>query len=532
MQSIGDLLCMLENITEECENLQTLNESSGDDSMKFVNDKFFALYKKFMHIVNSVKTAYLTPDMTDLIIRVKKVHMTQDYKVMTYPNIHNEKKYNVKADMYMKYINRAIDESLNNPGKTFNMVEINHAALSYTLKSLIGTTPKKYIDLDEFRDAYRKYAFGGENKILMYPKINTLTNLAMTNPYILNYIDDKLISNHVKSLRNYVSTIDTDFQKLVKSHPEMATRFNTYVSCMEMAVKNILSIYQIIRKVFEDLNSEYKRIFKKVLSIDREMNYSVNYESVTSFVNPMIKGLRSLTESIDDENLKNKESFNQTKKESLISLIDKYNEHHSNQSNRLQHDIDWINKYIGKISLIDIDKIDPEYFSMLPIGTLQDFPDNAVNIIKDSVLTTAFENKRKLITYIFENTPYLGCISTDDSNIVGVTITNIKNLMIGKSGWIKPNIELFANNLIKQKAFLCKVSNEIKNISESNINKLKEILNNEKTGEFNNEMIERLINNDLVYITILDCMYKNVYYLASSVINSISNMIEDKNNEI
>ena len=141
----------------------------------------------------------------------------------------------------------------------------------------------------------------------------------------------------MRSLKRYASEVEDHFNKLIAGRPELRTQLNKYIDCIELAINNIMRMYKTIRLVFTELDVEYRNVFREILSIDRELNGNVNYESITEFINANVHNLRetcsimstnTITESIDENTIKeslilSKESLNNTLdrfKESCIKL--------------------------------------------------------------------------------------------------------------------------------------------------------------------------------------------------------------------
>ena len=76
-----------------------------------------------------------------LIEKVKHIKMDYSYRLSTYPNIHNNKKYDIHAGCNVDFVLESILDHIDNPKKDFDPKYINEVAIAKTFNKLTG---KKY----------------------------------------------------------------------------------------------------------------------------------------------------------------------------------------------------------------------------------------------------------------------------------------------------------------------------------------------------------------------------------------------------
>ena len=320
----------------------------------------------------------ITISSTDkaLIDKVKKIRINSDYKISTYSNIHNTKKYDVHAECNIDFVIEEIINHIENPKSTFNPKLINETAIAKTFHKLTNVSYEdKTMSTDEFRYEYRSVAFGGFKKVMQLPNVLLLSRLYERSPFIVNYINNRLIFSHISNLKNYYSKIEKKFNEIAKSKPNIATSLDSYLSCLDTAIRNTLIMYKAIRSTFIELNAEYKNIFNEILSIDRELQDQNLDESTVNFYNSLFEDINTLNEEINNleitlnESITNNEDIKLSKEQiskskSFKSLIDKFNTNSNINSSARDIALNNIKDYYGIISRIsneDLVKIDREY---------------------------------------------------------------------------------------------------------------------------------------------------------------------------
>ena len=540
--SIDNLLSILNKTTKQCSDVSTLTETP--DAKSTIMDRILGLSKSLVDKIDSFGSAYLSDIDIELINKVKNIPVTSSYRVMTYPNIHNEKKFDIRAGVLINYVLDKIDASLKDSAVDFDPYKINREAISYTLRVLIGRTPSPELSVAEFKEEYRLYAFGSNTKILMYPKVHIIIPLLKRAPYIINYIDTKLIYRHIRSLKEYANQVEDRFSKLTRSRPELSNQLNKYVECIEMAIKNVLKLYKAIRLVFEELIMEYRSILRQIIELNNDMTESINYDSITGFVNSSIKDFKSLkdvsvlNESLDTLDQNQKESL--TKLESITKVQKIFSDKYFNHIGRMDDMykaivsnsclISDINEPISKNKIFTILSVNKPINNNI-LNILTEYMNSRVNPLDSSSISD-------LLTNIFKDTEYMDCIyDGEDKNIIGKTLANISNKMIGNKDYINLNIEILANNLIKIPNMLTEIKNTVNLIYESVNNKLelmKAELSSNKNGVYNIKSdLDIILNYYLVYMTILLCIHENLYIIGSNTIESIRKlkMIQEGENK-
>jgi hypothetical protein len=88
---------------------------------------------------------------------------------------------------------------------------------------------------------------------------------------------------------------------LIKNDPSCEKRLNAYTYCLELGIKNLTRIYEIIRSTFVELSVEYRRILRQIIDIDKAEKRNANNESVISMNNLLAK-LNTLQENTNSVN--------------------------------------------------------------------------------------------------------------------------------------------------------------------------------------------------------------------------------------
>ena len=292
-------------------------------------------------------------------------------------------------------------------------------------------------------------------------------------------------------------------------------------------------MYKTIRLVFTELDVEYRNVFREILSIDRELNGNVNYESITEFINANVHNLRetcsimstnTITESIDENTIKESLILS---KESLNNTLDRFKESCIKLDNERKKSFEFICSNMGLVSTLnDIDiNGDIKILTLSNINT-DIAPWKLKNIIiQDSYPENA--DRYDIINAILKDTGFNNCIADRNStNFIGDTIYNISNKMIGgNQTHITPNIEILANNLIEIYDLLKLYDKHITNICsrvQTNLEYLVTKFNNNEINKIDFKGIfDKIIKFDFIWLTILNCVYKNLSVIGEYSIGSI-----------
>lgn len=313
MSRVDELLSQL----NECSKFDPLNESFDIGT---ISDRMNTLKAKLLTSVGLIN-ATLDEERINMIKEVKLIPVDQSFRIVTYPNIHFEKKYNIDASVLFSFVMKKINEHANkNDGSYFDKTRTIQEAIAYTLKYLTGHTPSKTLTVDDFRKEYQLYTFGSFKKIQMYPKVNTLAILAQRNPYIVSYIDNRLLFRQINNLNDYSRKIETDFSKLLKSNPDLKYILSSYMDCIERSIRALVNIYKIIRNTFIELQNEYFIIFKQIIRID-QANKGRVFNDCCIETNKYMKSLNESIENFENSGNYNNESISKTMGIEFISMI-------------------------------------------------------------------------------------------------------------------------------------------------------------------------------------------------------------------
>lgn len=544
--SVDNLLSMLNEVTEKCDNLVVMSESSNEFMSK-IQKKLFSMQDTMMNSLSH--SSYMSQDTIELIKKVRNIKITDEYRVMTYPNIHNEKKYDIKAGVMINYVLNKIDESLRYNDDNFDPVKINNEGIAYTYRKLTGESVGYELPIDQFKDKYRRYVLGGDNRTLVYPKVYILTALAAKSTYILNYIDDNLIYRHIKSLKDYAIQLNNHFDALIRENPKMKKKLNKYIDCVMMAIRNILRMYRDIRSVFLELDVEYRRIFREIISINNSLQLLMN-ESVIKF-NEIIPNLSVIceqsdkinnyviNESVEDINTESKESLIKSLKESLNQTLSYFLHSCINKQTERENTI----KNIRDNACL-ITKLDQDYCNEHQIRTMKSINTMLTNSILNSCTEYA-KNKNKSIDE-FPSSKELPRLILQEIDVLKDTyilpedfsgswlsqiLDNIHRALYGgdyNEDYLTLNVESLANNLITIPNILEKLNTTMLMIYTDISNNIEKITKRIKNGDYDikNDII-KIVNYYCVYNEILDCIYRSIESIGSNTITSINNVLKN-----
>jgi hypothetical protein len=280
MANINSLLNELNNITNKCENFYTINESIDIDA---INKKFREIGRNISNFGNFSEIR-ITEELEDLIDRACSIHLTNDFRISLYSNIHNVVKFDIKAGVAIDYIVDKIYKSIDNPNIDFNVEETVQEAIAFAFKTCTNKSIDKKMSLSEFKDKYWLHAFGSRSRSsYIKPDLITLARLCRRTPMVISYIDKVLIHNHISYLHKYMHKLESEFNKLVKNNESLEPMISKYIRCFKLGTDSTLSMYKLIRNIFIELFVEYKRIFNEIIRIDNDLRNSNLNESITFF---------------------------------------------------------------------------------------------------------------------------------------------------------------------------------------------------------------------------------------------------------
>jgi hypothetical protein len=539
------LLESLSDIT--CQSKQILQEGSS------TIDRILQLGSRLSGNIGGDSLAISSTDR-ELIDNVKKIRINDDYKVSSYSNIHNIKKYGIHAECNVEYVIEEILNHIENPKSTFNPKEINERAIAKTFHKLTNITYQdKTMSTDEFKDEYRSVAFGGFRKEMILPNIIHLSRLYERSPYIVNYINNRLIFSHINSLKNYYSKIEDSFNNIAKNNPNMNVSLEGYLACLDTSIRNTLIMYKAIRSTFIELCAEYKNIFNEILSIDRELKDQNLNESTLNFYNSLFEDVDILNNDINNletllnESISNNENLKLSKEQiskskSFKSLIDKFSTESNINSIGRDIALNNIKDYYGIISRIsneDLINIDREYKIYSNILNTIDM-NNFISIINTKIgfcknqFSNLNENQEKLesITKYDILKEILSDISLCDipdnqDNMLGKIIDGINAKIFNKHIITKiTDLSGLFDNILNIPKYCETINNHIKDVS----NMIIDIMN--KNMENNNIYKMKLVNDKIInayigYNLILTCIFYNLLKFENSSLELVQALIDE-----
>lgn len=490
-----------------------------------------------------------------LVDKVKKIRINYDYRVCTFSNIHNRKKYDIHAECNVGFVLDAIMHHIDHPKETFNPKRINEEAIAKTYNKLTGVRyENKTMSTDEFRYEYRSVAFGGFRKVIQLPNTLLLTRLFERSPYIVNYINTRLISAHIDSLKDYYKTVEERFNRMAKNDPNLSVSLNGYLACLDTAIRNTLIMYKAIRSTFFELNAEYKNIFNELLSIDRDLQAKSLDESTVTFYNSTFDDIETLNEEISNletilnESITNNEENQKLSKEiskskSFKSLIDKFSEE---SRNNLFNGRDLILKnvkdYYGIISRIsneDLANIDRQYriysnilnridmSSFISImNTKIDFCKNQFSDLNENPEKLETISKQEVLKEILQDISLCKDIPVDQENVLGVLMTGISCKIFNKPIITKiTDLSATFDNIINIPEYCNAINNHLNEISKMISEMIITNSNNElqKAKLVNNKIINAYIG----YHLIITCILHNLLTFENKSLELVQALIDE-----
>lgn len=540
------LLESLSDIT--CQSKQILQEGSS------TIDRLLQLEARLSGGIGDTSITISSTDKA-LIDKVKKIRIDYDYRVCTYSNIHNAKKYDIHAECNIDFVIEEILKHIENPKSTFNSKEINERAIAKTFHKLTNVSYEdKTMSTDEFRYEYRSVAFGGFRKVMQLPNVLLLTRLFERSPYIVNYINNRLIFSHISNLKNYYKKIEEKFNMIAKSKPDMTISLEGYLSCLDTAIRNTLIMYKAIRSTFIELNAEYKNIFNEILSIDRELQNQSLDESTVNFYNSIFEDVNTLNEEInnletllnesisDNENLKlSKEQISKSK--SFKSLIDKFETESNINSIGRNITLNNIKDYYGVISRIsnkDLVNIDRQYkiysniLNKIDMSNFISTMNTKIDFCKNQFLDL-LKNPEKLETIskydilkeILSNIS-LCDIPEEQDNILGKITTGINSKIFNKPIITKiTDLSAVFDNIINIPEYCNAINIHINQVSKM----ILEMMNmNISTNDIDKMKLvnDKIINTYIGYNLIMTCIFQTLLKFENSSLELVQALIDEK----
>lgn len=542
-------------------NIDKLLESLNDityQSKEVLQEESTTIVDRILHIQNALSgniggtsTVKISANDREMIDKVKKIRLNYEYRILTYPNIHNSNKYDIQAQCNIQYVLDAICEHIDHPDKEFNSKRVNEEAIAKTFHKLTGQTYNdKTMSLDEFREEYQSVAFGGFRKVLVIPNVIQLTRLYERSPFIVSYINNRLISEHINNLNRYYKDVEDKFNKMARNNAEISISLNKYLECLETGIRNTLVLYKAIRSIFLELNAEYKNIFNQLLDIDRDLSSKSLNESMTLFYNTLFNKIDNLTENINYEKTliettqqnNSEELSNNIESKSFKSFIEYFiNESKINRSAReiFLSKTKEIYGIISNISNDDLAKINGSYRIYSNIINKIDMSD-FISVINNKIdfCKTQFDsivnNEEKLNTItkdevfkeLIADISLCNIPNLSESNMVGCIMDNIRKTILGTPIISKiNNLNNTFDNILNIPNYceiinqhLIKLDDFIKDLLISN-NKI----NNDKTKLVNIKIIKAYI----AYSSVISCIFYTLMNFENKSLELVQTLIND-----
>lgn len=529
MNATDKLLESLTDITYQSK--QILQEGSG------IMDRLLQMEARMNGVIGGTPVSVTAADKA-LVDEVKKIRVTYEHRLSSYPNIHNQKKYEIDAGCNVAFVLEAISHHIENPDKTFDPKRINEEAIAKTFHKLTGVTYNdKTMSTDEFRYEYRSVAFGGFRKVMILPNVLLLTRLFEASPYIVSHIDNSLILSHINNLKRYYKTVEDKFNNIAKKDPNMTVSLNGYLACLETSIRNTLIMYKAIRSTFRELNCEYKNIFHELISIDRDLANSMDESSVLYYnslfdeigiLNETIDNLeQSLNESVTDTTNnpnQSKLSNSITNSKSFKSLTDKFIEESNINCVRRDITINNIKEWYGiisKVSDTDLAIVDQPYriYSNITnkidmsnfISTMQ----TKISFCKNQFLQLCKDDERlnsiskyDILKDILSDISLLNDFDLSGKKDIISEITDKASKKIHGEISVKTidTLEYMFDNIINIPEYLKTINQHLKEISEMIRGFINENIQSNKI-EKTKLVNEKIISAYIAYSSIISCIF-------------------------
>ena len=292
MPNTDELLNKLKKETE----LTHLNESFDFSN---IVSKIGNMASDFVDSMN-LSSFSLSNSENELIYNVRHIYIDPSWRIITYPNIHNDNKYKIETSIVFNYVMNKIKQNAKDEELSFNPTDTIEEGISRCLKLITGITPKSRITIDEFKYYYQMRVFGSYTKSLIQPKMYKLLSLAKRTPLIISHIDNNLINNEIRSMDKYKKEIAKDFKQMIKNNPMIEKRCDTYLSCITRAIRVELNIYKIIRNTMIQLHREYMYIFRELMRLNAINNESISSVPWLNYTLKMYSDICNLNESVED----------------------------------------------------------------------------------------------------------------------------------------------------------------------------------------------------------------------------------------
>lgn len=454
-----------------------LNEGFDLDS---IFDKLNTLKDSLIN-ASTMSNMKLNKSDLNILKQIRSLNIDPTLMVFTYPNIHNEKKFKINANILFDFVMKKISTHANsNRNISFDATAVVEEAISFTLKYLTGYTPSRRITIDEFKQNYKLYAFGSYTKMEIYPKVNVLLTLAYKTPITISYIDNHLLFKQINNLNNYSKKIKDDFIRLLKNNPDLEDVLSSYMSCIERSIRALINIYKIIRSVFIELQREYFLIFRQLIRLNN-FNSSV-YNECCNETHRFIKQFNNTKSLNENTNLNILNNSLNTMGIEFMTMI-------KNKISIFENIKDSIYKNIGLISKLE---------SNLELEIK--IPKNSIDNYKILNIENYFNSIDKLFKYdtsefISKSSSILLNKNINDFNIL---IKDIKNIIIDNTIIVKINIDNLTNIILNHLNIL----NYIYNL-------------------YNNINLYDNINNKIILNIIIDSIFFNILENLQNIINFI-----------
>lgn len=482
----------------------------------------------------------------ELIERVKKINTSFEYKVATYSNIHNNKKFGVHAEVNVDYVLDAIKAHMDHPIKSFDKTEVNEIAICRTFKYLTGHSyGRTSMSIDDFKEEFKSFAFGTYKKVSLVPKQMTLIKLFERSCFNINYINTNLISDHINSLNAYYHKVEEKFNRISKEHPNMTVSLNGYLQCLDTAIRNTLIMYKAIRQTYYDLNTEYRNIFHQLIHIDNEANSKSLDECSVNYFNSLLKDAHVLNEAIQEEvSLSESTIINSDNPSKLSdkskSLLDELKTDIQNELIRRENEKEKISLLVEKESIIskvanndlnDIDSVNRVYTNIINRIDMSNFIsvlDNKIDFCKNQfkVYNETNSDKYTILKDLLSDTNFWEDIPDYSDNKLGFLCDSIKRKLFGSPIIIKiRNLNSTYENIVTIPDYLSKINAHLIDFYKMLLDVIYE-----NTNTFNTKIeLINIIKAYIGYAVVISCIYYNLYNFENHSIKLVQNLIDEIN---
>ena len=501
------LSTLLENFNSVTKDCQVINE--GIDVKKIAENISKGISATGNFIKSGVGLSKSSKDIDQLIKQVSKIRITDSYRVVTYPNIHNNIKYNISAGVMINYVLKQIDECYEK-GIPIDSDKINGEAIAYAFNTVTGKKYGKSMTIDQFNIEYKKSIFGSLTKVQLIPNLSLLVLMAKRYPVILSYIDKKLILKHIRSLNDYSNELSKMVITKINDNPSNEALLNSSLICFQSTIRNLSRIYRCIRQTIQELEYEYKNVFRRIIQINNSLQPSIT--ETAEYINNELNNLKTYTNQ--PYSLNESISFDEYKKD-----ITKHN-----KSQELKSKVIYLETNMAMFATQEI----PDEFECSK---------HLINGLNTDIIDSITKASTKLHEYLAMSTDdcdintILTNIIPDNIEFIPNGISSINDILkyitnkysISVLGCVnmKSNIDPVIDNLLISIEICKYISEEYDRTYGRLITLITEESELIKNKNYN---INKLIRVTLYYITIILAIFNNLYKYGELTINSIKQL--------